>query len=119
MLMPRWLDSFLESAWYDKLFWLFFFATFAFIAAVWIWMSFDEIASKLQRPRKNRARARSGGGGIVAGDSVALAASTESPSFEASAESGSSDSGSSDSGGGGDFSGGGGESGGGGSTGGW
>jgi len=113
MNATRWFEAFLQSPWYEKLFWLFAAVVVGGIAVIWIWM-FIEALRPAAPPR--RGRAKSSGGGSSDSTSIDLMP------FDTSSDSGSSDFSSdsgSDTGGGSDFSGGGGESGGGGSSGGW
>ncbi len=108
------MDTFMESPWYDKLFWLFFFGIIAFVAVIWIKVLFEMI--RFRAPTPKRAARAGGAGGFGESASIPLM----------SHDSGGSDSGSTDhasdssgGGGGSDFSGGGGESGGGGASGSW
>ena len=106
------MDAFLNSPWFEKLFWLFFAAIIVWIAAIWIRILVETL-------RFGRPSAKRGVGAKSAGAGFGESAGATVPVFESSSDSGSSEIASSDTGGGSDFSGGGGESGGGGASGSW
>lgn len=116
MNATRWFEAFLQSPWYEKVFWLFGAVVVGGIACIWIWMFIDALRSGLpDRRARGPGRAKSGGG-LSDGGSADLMM------FGSGADLGSPGGGSdfgNDTGGGSDFSGGGGESGGGGASGGW
>lgn len=108
------MDAFLNSPWFEKLFWLFFAGIIVWIAAIWIRVIVEMI--RFERPSPKRGRhAKSAGGGFSESASFGIT------TYESSSDSGSGSSeiASGDTGGGSDFSGGGGESGGGGASGSW